>query len=221
MEKIALVCQIISQADIVCCTCIGGRHGDLRMLEADNVGLVVLDEAARSSALECLGVLARFYKSQIALIEDQQQLPPTVRPDTARLSGNEYSLSGRLAQFIKKSTTGQYAKPPAESLILTTKYRMHQELSLLPNIQFYDGSLQDGVSAADRPLPATKKLWPIVHGKGRSCSLFIDVEGKKKKSRSMSYSNAEETDVVVSLLSRLLGVGTKPSTIGVVSPYSG
>lgn len=104
--------------------------------------------------------------------------------------------------------------------MLTTQYRMHPILSLFLNVQFCNGLLEEGVAAIDRPLPAPKTLWPVIQGEDRSCSLFIDVTGNNKKTRSMSFLNAEETETSGLVLRRLLSVGTNPDTIGVISPYS-
>ena len=44
---------------------------------------------------------------------------------------------------------------------LTVQYRMHPALSEFPSDAFYEGALQNGVSAAERVYPGVALPWPV------------------------------------------------------------
>ena len=58
----------------------------------------------------------------------------------------------RLEQFLHFQDTG------IDPWLLDTQYRMHPSIAELPNILFYDGRINTGIPASDRPTP---KGWAV------------------------------------------------------------
>jgi len=128
--------EILQAADVICCTCVGA--GDPR-LKNFRFRQVLIDEATQAVEAEALIPIALGAK-QIVLVGDHCQLGPVVMCKAAAKAGLTQSLFERLVLV------------GIRPIRLQVQYRMHPALSEFPSNMFYEGSLQNGVTEADRQL---------------------------------------------------------------------
>jgi len=201
--------EILQAADVICCTCVGA--GDPR-LKNFRFRQVLIDEATQAVEAEALIPIALGAK-QIVLVGDHCQLGPVVMCKTAAKAGLTQSLFERLVLI------------GIRPIRLQVQYRMHPCLSEFPSNMFYEGSLQNGVTEADRlllNLPGfTGKEdfpWPIQN----KPMFFYSISGMEEISASgTSYLNRTEASYVEKIVTHLLKIGVTPAQIGVITPYDG
>ncbi|KAL4986409.1 RNA helicase-domain-containing protein [Aspergillus falconensis] len=125
--------EILNNADVICCTCVGA--GDPRLAKL-KFRTVLIDESTQSAEPECMIPLVLGCK-QVVLVGDHQQLGPVIMNKKAAKAGLNQSLFERL-------------------------YRMHPCLSEFPSNMFYEGSLQNGITSFDRLRREVDFPWPIL-----------------------------------------------------------
>ena len=194
--------MVLSSADVICCTCVSA--GDLR-LHKWKFKTVLIDEATQSSESETLIPIVKGCE-QLILVGDQCQLGPVVLNRRALRSGLGESLFERL-MFLGMTP-----------IRLNIQYRMHPSISLFPSHMFYEGELQNGVSAGERTssmeFPWPKPDTPIM--------FWAQSSGIEEiASTGISYLNRTESNAVETVITRLLDLGVDPCTIGVITPYEG
>ena len=143
---------------------------------------------------------------QLILVGDHCQLGPVVMSKKAAKAGLSQSLFERLVVL------------GIRPIRLQVQYRMHPALSAFPSNIFYEGSLQNGVTAAERAIKSLDFPW-IQSDKPMffHCSL-----GQEEISSSgTSYLNRTEANMVEKTATRLLKAGIKPEQIGIITPYEG
>ena len=128
--------EILQAADVICCTCVGA--GDPR-LKNFRFRQVLIDEATQAVEAEALIPISLGAK-QIVLVGDHCQLGPVVMCKAAAKAGLTQSMFERLVLI------------GIRPIRLQVQYRMHPSLSEFPSNMFYEGSLQNGVTEADRRL---------------------------------------------------------------------
>ena len=194
--------DILDQAQVLCCTCIGVGH---QLLDGRKFTRVLLDEATQATEPASLVPLVRGAR-QIVLVGDHRQLPPTVISRRAENGGLRRSLFERLVAM------------GIEPMLLDTQYRMHPAISDFPNRIFYEGRLVDGITAADRPNPAGL-LW----NDWEVPMAFLPVNGDELLSPDgASKENPAEAGWVAKILENLLQAGDLEETdIGIITPYAG
>ena len=85
-----------------------------------------------------------------------------------------------------------------------------------PSNSFYDGALQNGVSASERKLTKVKLPFPRVDRP----MFFYCVEGVEEVgSTGTSYLNREEAYAVEKIVTGMLRGGIRPEQIGIITPY--
>jgi hypothetical protein len=194
--------DILEHAQVICATCVGA--GDL-LLDSRRFPLVLIDEATQATETASLIPLTKGAR-HVVLVGDHHQLPPTVISRRAEEAGYARSLFERLIALGAPST------------MLTTQYRMHPVIREWPSERFYEGRLEDGVSAEERVAPAGF-VWPDWDAP----VAFVPVEGSEDSSPDgASKQNMDEAGLAVRIVDMLLSGGDlTPSDIGVVTPYSG
>jgi DNA polymerase III delta prime subunit len=194
--------DILEHAQVICATCVGA--GD-RLLDSRRFPLVLLDEATQATEPASLIPLTKGAR-HVVLVGDHHQLPPTVISRRAEQDGLAKSLFERLIALGAPST------------MLTTQYRMHPAIREWPSERFYDGKLEDGVSANDRTAPVGF-MWP----NWDAPVAFIPVDGTESSSPDgASKQNMDEAALAIRVVDMLLSGGDiSPNQIGVVTPYSG
>lgn len=194
--------NIIANADVICCTCVGAKD---KRLDKLNFRSVLIDESTQASEPECLIPIVKGCK-QVILVGDHQQLGPVILNKKASEAGLRQSLFERM--IVLGHTP----------IRLEVQYRMHPCLSEFPSNMFYDGSLQNGITNEDRKILNSNFPWPI-----RDLPMmFWAIYGREEISVSgTSYLNRVEAMNVERIITRLFKDGIKPSQIGVITPYEG
>lgn len=100
---------------------------------------------------------------------------------------------------------------------LQVQYRMHPELTLFPSNTFYEGTLQNGVTASDRvyegEFPWPNKEKPM---------FFFNLYGVEEISASgTSYLNRVEATQIEKIVYAFIKSGIKPQKLGIITPYKG
>ena len=155
--------EILNAADVICCTCVGA--GDPRLAKL-KFRTVLIDEATQAAepgwrclsvpsflahrifSLECMIPLVLGCR-QVVLVGDHQQLGPVIMNKKAARAGLTQSLFERLVVLGNRP------------IRLQVQYRMHPCLSEFPSNMFYEGSLQNGVTAPERLRRNVDFPWPV------------------------------------------------------------
>jgi regulator of nonsense transcripts 1 len=194
--------EILNNADVVCCTCVGAGDPRLAKMKFRNV---LIDESTQSAEPECMIPLVLGCK-QVVLVGDHKQLGPVIMNKKAAKAGLNQSLFERL---VKLNLT---------PIRLNVQYRMHPCLSEFPSNMFYDGSLQNGVTVTERLRKDVDFPWPVAE----MPMMFWSNNGHEEISASgTSYLNRTEAANVEKIVTRFFKAGVKPSDIGVITPYEG
>lgn len=194
--------EILNNADVVCCTCVGAGDPRLSKMKFRNV---LIDESTQSAEPECMIPLVLGCK-QVVLVGDHKQLGPVIMNKKAAKAGLNQSLFERLVNLGIKPVP------------LKIQYRMHPALSEFPANMFYGGELQNGVSEGERIRRDVDFPWP----RADHPMMFWSNLGREEISASgTSYLNRTEASNVEKTVSRFFKAGIKPSEIGVITPYEG
>ncbi|CEJ81899.1 Putative Regulator of nonsense transcripts 1 [[Torrubiella] hemipterigena] len=194
--------EILSNADVVCCTCVGAGDPRLAKMKFRNV---LIDECTQSAEPECIIPLVLGCK-QVVLVGDHKQLGPVIMNKQAAKGGLDRSLFERLMKLQN------------HPIVLNIQYRMHPCLSEFPSNMFYDGSLQNGVTHENRLRRDVDFPWPVAE----MPMLFWSNLGNEEISTSgTSYLNRTEASNVEKIITRFSKANVKASDIGVITPYEG
>lgn len=193
---------VMRNPQVICCTCT--TAGEFR-LRNKRFRACLIDEATQATEPQCLIPIVRGCK-QVILVGDHKQLGPVVMDRDAYNLGLSQSLFERLV-VLRMSPTR-----------LAIQYRMHPCLSLFPSNMFYDGCLQNGVTAANRSRPEMDFPWPDVN---KPMFFWSTIGHEEISSSGTSFLNRSEAVNVEKILSKLFSMGVSPSQIGVVTPYEG
>ncbi|KAI9355317.1 P-loop containing nucleoside triphosphate hydrolase protein [Zopfochytrium polystomum] len=160
--------------------------------------------ATQAAEPECLIPLVMGCK-QAVLVGDHYQLGPVIMNRKAAKAGLSQSLFERLIILGHRP------------IRLQVQYRMHPALSEFPSNMFYEGSLQNGVTVADRR-STVDFPWPNKD----SPMFFLGSVGPEEASSSgTSYLNRTEAANCEKIVTRFLKAGVHPFNIGVITPYEG
>ncbi|KAF4576358.1 hypothetical protein EYR40_000596 [Pleurotus pulmonarius] len=194
--------EILSKADVICCTCVGS--GDPRLSKL-KFRTVLIDEATQAAEPECMIPLVLGCK-QVVLVGDHQQLGPVIMNKKAARAGLTQSLFERLVLLNNRP------------IRLQVQYRMHPCLSEFPSNMFYEGTLQNGVTAPERLRKNVDFPWPIPD----TPMFFYQNLGQEEISSSgTSFLNRTEASNVEKIVTKFFKSGVVPNQIGVVTPYEG
>jgi regulator of nonsense transcripts 1 len=194
--------EILTNADVICCTCVGA--GDPRLAKF-KFRTVLIDESTQSAEPECMIPLVLGCK-QVVLVGDHQQLGPVIMNKKAAKAGLNQSLFERLVIL-------------GESPIrLQMQYRMHPCLSEFPSNMFYEGSLQNGVTMQQRLRKDIEFPWPVAE---MPMMFWVNLGNEEISASGTSYLNRTEASNVEKLATRFLKAGVQPQEIGIITPYEG
>ena len=194
--------ELVDAADVLCCTCVGAGDPRLARLRFQSI---LIDESMQATEPECMVPVVLGAK-QLVLVGDHCQLGPVVMCKKAAKAGLSQSLFERLVIL------------GIRPLRLEVQYRMHPALSKFPSNFFYEGSLQNGVQAAERVMKGVDFPWP----QPEKPMFFYVCQGQEEIAGSgTSYLNRTEAAFVEKITTRFLKSGVKPEQIGVVTPYEG
>lgn len=193
---------ILQAADVICCTCVGAGAPALSQFRFRHV---LIDESTQSMEAECLIPIVSGCK-HLVLIGDHCQLGPVVLYKNAANAGLTQSLFERLILLGQRPTR------------LQVQYRMHPSLSEWSSNSFYEGTLQNGVNAAEREMPGVELSWP---NPTRPMYFHVNTGGEEMGSSGTSYLNRTEAATIERIVTNMLKAGVTPDQIGVVTPYEG
>ncbi|KAF7311201.1 Regulator of nonsense transcripts 1 [Mycena kentingensis (nom. inval.)] len=194
--------EILAAADVICCTCVGA--GDPRLSKL-KFRTVLIDEATQAAEPECMIPLVLGCK-QVVLVGDHQQLGPVIMNKKAARAGLTQSLFERLVVLGNRP------------IRLQVQYRMHPCLSEFPSNMFYEGTLQNGVTAPERLRKNVDFPWPVPD----TPMFFYQNLGQEEISSSgTSFLNRTEASNVEKIVTKFFKSGVVPGQIGVVTPYEG
>ncbi|CAG8486864.1 9789_t:CDS:10, partial [Acaulospora colombiana] len=202
MLKRACEREILQNADVILCTCVGA--GDPR-LSKFKFRTVLIDEATQATEPECMIPLVLGCK-QAVLVGDHQQLGPVIMNKKAARAGLCQSLFERLVIL------------GIRPIRLQVQYRMHPCLSEFPSNMFYEGSLQNGVTTQERLRKNVDFPWPAPE----TPMFFHSNLGQEEISSSgTSYLNRTEASNCEKVVTKFLKSGILPNQIGIITPYEG
>ncbi len=192
--------EILGNADVVCCTCVGAGDPRLAKIKFRNV---LIDESTQSAEPECMIPLVLGCK-QVVLVGDHKQLGPVIMNKKAAKAGLNQSLFERLVRL------------GFTPIRLNIQYRMHPCLSEFPSNMFYEGSLQNGVSAPSRIRKDVDFPWPVAE---MPMMFWSNLGNEEISASGTSYLNRTEASNVEKIVTRFFKAGVRPSDIGVITPY--
>ena len=196
-----LTAKLLQSADVICCTCVGA--GDFRLAKM-KFRAVLLDECTQATEPTTLVPLVKG-AHRVVMVGDQCQLGPVVPCKKAARAGLSEGMFQRLVAMGNLP------------IRLQVQYRMHPCLSEFPSNMFYEGSLQNGVSATERrsrvPFP-----WPHPE---RPMMFYVQMGKEEVAASGTSYLNRTEATSVEKIVTMFLRAGVLPSKIGVITPYEG
>ena len=193
---------IFNEARVIACTLTGSGNP---LLLGRNFGTLFIDEAAQALEASCWIAIQK--ADRVILAGDHKQLPPTIKSPKA-LSGE---LDHTLMQQIAEN------KPSVVSL-LTTQYRMCEEIMQFSNQMFYDGKLTSAPSVKYRSILD----WD-------TAMEWIDAgeEAHIEEADGDSKTNPSEARLTVETLKNYLErIGKdrilyEKMDVGIISPYKG
>ncbi|KAF4837191.1 Regulator of nonsense transcripts 1-like protein [Colletotrichum tropicale] len=194
--------DILHNADVVCCTCVGAGDPRLSKMKFRNV---LIDESTQSAEPECMIPLVLGCK-QVVLVGDHKQLGPVIMNKKAAKAGLNQSLFERLVNLR------------LVPIRLNIQYRMHPCLSEFPSNMFYDGSLQNGVTHRERLRRDVDFPWPVAD---MPMMFWSNLGNEEISASGTSYLNRTEASNVEKVVTRFFKAGVKPGDIGVITPYEG
>jgi regulator of nonsense transcripts 1 len=143
---------------------------------------------------------------QVVFVGDHLQLGPVIMNKKAARAGLAQSLFERLIVLGNRP------------IRLEVQYRMHPCLADFPSNMFYEGTLQNGVTAPERLRKHVDFPWPVP----TLPMFFYQNLGQEEISSSgTSFLNRTEASNVEKIITAFFKAGVTPSQIGVVTPYEG
>ena len=196
--------SLFSQSRIIACTLIGTAS---RVLERRHFSTLFIDEAAQAFEAACWAAIQK--ADRVILAGDHCQLPPTVKCMEADRQGLGITLMQQVAD-----------RHPDCVRLLTTQYRMHQDIMRFSSDWFYQGKLQAAPEVAHHSVLELDS--PL---------MWIDTAllGYEEQSNAISQSrlNTSEGLLLIKTLRdyiRQIGsqrIESELINFGIISPYKG
>lgn len=203
MER-QIIGEVIAEARVVCATV----SFDFSILEDQQFDLLVIDEACQSVEPGCWVPLK--FADRVVLAGDHLQLPPTILSLEAAREGYDVSLMERLVEFYGDRITR----------LLTTQYRMHENIMRFSSDYFYDGQLAADSTVRGHVLSDL----PGLNNADNAPVVFIDTAGagwdEEIEPDGLSKFNPNEGQLVLDQVNRLCDTGLSPRDIAVIAPYA-
>jgi predicted DNA helicase len=200
--------DVLESVQVITCTLVGASNRNIRHLSFETV---FIDEAAQALEPGCWIPIAK--GQRIVLAGDHHQLPPTVKSEKAAQEGLRETLFEKCIQ-----------RQPGTARMLTTQYRMHEQIMGFSSDQFYGGQLVPHPSVRHAGLEAYDlRFAPDLPVE------FVDTAGcgfwEVAIPESRSTANPEEANLLLERLAQLLArcepseQDQAPLSIGVIAPY--
>ena len=227
------ISDLIGGSKVVLATLHGSGGFQLRNEEFD---VVIIDEASQALEAQCWVALLSAKKAVCA--GDHLQLPPTIKSINSKskpVKSREGGLSTIKGVTLETTLFDRLLDlhGPSIKRMLTTQYRMHEEIMKFPSDELYESKL----IAADAVKSRLLKDLPYGVQETDNTSepvIFIDTQGDSfpekteeeddpKKVKSLhgeSKSNEMEAALVRQHVRALTEAGVRPEDIAVVTPYN-
>ena len=186
--------------------------------------VVVVDEA--SQALEAQCWVALLGRRKVILAGDHLQLPPTVKSTNTK--GVKSAGGMTLEQTLFDRIIALYGD--GVKRMLTTQYRMHENIMRFPSDELYEGKLVAGEDVKARLLKDlpygvqdtedTSEPLVFIDTQGGDFPETLEDEVGKRMLGGESKSNALEAAAARAHVGRLVDAGVRPGDIAVVTPYN-
>lgn len=214
--------DLFEQARVVSCTLIGSAY---RLMERRHFSTLFIDEAAQALEPACWAAILK--ADRVVMGGDHQQLPPTVKSLDAAKGGLAETLMQKAVKLHPRCVT-----------LLTTQYRMNEEIMAFPSRWFYHGRLQAAPEAAHRqvsPLdtPLTwidtseKSEFGIQNSELSECGSKLRIPNSELRTKSGSITNAQEARIVIHALRDYIEmispqkIESERIDFGIITPYRG
>lgn len=194
--------KILSNAEVICTTCVAAFDRRLRNLKFKQV---LIDEATQATEPESLIPILKGAK-HVILVGDHCQLGPVIMCKKAAKAGMNQSLFERLVCL------------GIRPIRLQVQYRMHPILSHFPSMTFYEGSLQNGISKHDRILSGFDFPWPQTE---KPMMFYHNTSNEEISASGTSFLNRSEAQNIEMIITEMFNAGLRPDQIGVITPYEG
>lgn len=126
--------DIMDNSRVVASTLVGAAN---KVLTGRKFSTLFIDEAAQAMVPACWVAIAK--AGRVILAGDHMQLPPTVKSMEAKRAGLAKSLMESVAESQKNTVS-----------LLTTQYRMNEDIMQFSSNWFYDGKLRAASEIAER-----------------------------------------------------------------------
>ena len=202
--EIKINADLFDQARVVSCTLIGSAY---RLMERRRFSTLFIDEAAQ--ALEPACWAATLKADRVIMGGDHQQLPPTVKSLAA--------AKGGLADTLMQKIVGLH--PQCVSL-LSTQYRMNEDIMSFSSRCFYHGRLQAAPEVAHRQVSPLDTPLTWLDTSGNS-------DEPERRTRTGSITNAQEARFVIHALRDYIEmispqkIESERIDFGIITPYRG
>ncbi|CBF79824.1 hypothetical protein AN7652.2 [Aspergillus nidulans FGSC A4] len=224
--------NLVRGSSVVLATLHGAGGHQLKNQKFD---VVIIDEA--SQALEAQCWIPLLSAPKVVLAGDHLQLPPTVKstPHKTKEAGEDGEQDANGSFSLEKTLFDRLLSlhGPGIKRMLTTQYRMHENIMRFPSDELYESKLIAAESVKSRLL---KDLPYNVHETDdtKEPVVFWDTQGgdfpekvddeefaKKESLLGESKSNEMEALVVARHVDNLVQAGVRPEDIAVITPYNG
>ncbi len=219
--EIKINADLFEQARVVSCTLIGSAY---RIMERRRFSTLFIDEAAQALEPACWAAILK--ADRVVMGGDHQQLPPTVKSLAAAKGGLANTLMQKVVDLHPQCVT-----------LLTTQYRMNEEIMSFPSYWFYHGRLDAAPEAAHRQISPldTPLTWLDTSTRsevGGQRSEIADVQQLRTptselRTKTGSLTNAQEARLVIHALRDYIEM-ISPQKIeneridfGIITPYRG
>lgn len=201
--EIKINADLFEQARVVSCTLVGSAY---HIMERRHFSTLFIDEAAQALEPACWAAILK--ADRVVMSGDHQQLPPTVKSLPA--------AKGGLADTLMQKIVGLH---PRCVTLLTTQYRMNEDIMSFSSHWFYHGHLQAAPEAAHRQVSPldTPLTWLDTSQNSK-----LEIRNSKG-----SITNAQEARLLIHSLRDYietispLKIENERIDFGIITPYRG
>lgn len=224
--------NLVRESSVVLATLHGAGGHQLKNKKFD---VVIIDEA--SQALEAQCWISLLSAPKVVLAGDHLQLPPTVKSTIQKSKEDGHNGEKGTAESFSLETTLfdrlLLMHGPGIKRMLTTQYRMHENIMRFPSDELYEAKLIADESVKSRLLKDlpyevqetddTKEPVVFWDTQGGDFPEKVEDEDAAKKEALLgeSKSNEMEALVVARHVDNLVQAGVRPEDIAVITPYNG
>jgi len=190
-----LIESIIDDCQVVCTTLIGSTN---RYISDVKFQTVIIDEASQALEPECWTAMLK--GNRVILAGDHKQLSPTIKSKEAEKLGLSTTLLDRMSPVLKYK------------YLLTTQYRMHEQILKFSNDRFYHGKLKSAPIVEQHSLAGEGAIVTFIDTSGCGFDEVLNLKSRSLKNEGEYFILREH---ILAELGRY-----EEASIGVISPYA-